>query len=188
MESKLIAEEKIAIIKENKRLYILQFICLVYFLSNYVILWNGPDGRKRTYNGMTNNIERRFRQHNCELVGGARATSSMIKKYPDSFWKPIIIIEGFPDKREAMKAEWRIRWPDKKRNKSKKFKLDTGAFVIGVLTMPLFIFFGLPLVLLFINRKNFRKSLTWGWLAGLVLVILLFVAIESVQYGGLLIY
>ena len=69
-----------------------------------------------------------------------------------------------------------------------KFKLDTGAFVIGVLTMPLFIFFGLPLVLLFINRKNFRKSLTWGWLAGLVLVILLFVAIESVQYGGLLIY
>lgn len=94
--------------------------------SNYVILWNGPDGRKRTYNGMTNNIERRFRQHNCELVGGARATSSMIKKYPDSCWKPIIIIEGFPDKCEAMKAEWRIRWPDKKRNKSKKFKLDTG--------------------------------------------------------------
>ena len=94
--------------------------------TNYVILWKGPNGRKRTYNGMTNNITRRFRQHNCELVGGARATSSMIKKYPGTSWHPIIIMNGFTDKCEAMKAEWRIRWPDKKRNKKTIFKLDTG--------------------------------------------------------------
>ena len=93
---------------------------------NYIILWEGPDGRKRTYNGMTNNITRRLRQHNCEIVGGARATSSMIKKYPGPCWKPIVIVDGFCDKREAMRAEWRIRWPDKIRNKSKKFKLDCG--------------------------------------------------------------
>ena len=54
-----------------------------------------------------------------------------------------------------------------------KFKLDTGAFIIGVLTMPLFILLGLPLLLLFIKRKNFRKSLALGWLAPLVLIIVI---------------
>ena len=60
-----------------------------------------------------------------------------------------------------------------------KFILDTGAFIIGVLTMPLFIFFGLPLVLLFINKKNFRKSLALGWLAALVLIIVISVGTAS---------
>ena len=68
------------------------------------------------------------------------------------------------------------------------FKLDAWGFIIGILTMPFLIFYGLPLALLFINKKNFRKSLAWGWLAGLVLVILLVIAIELVPSGGLLIY
>jgi len=67
------------------------------------------------------------------------------------------------------------------------FKLDIGGFIIGILTMPLLIF-SLPLALLFIRKKHFRKSLAWGWLAGLVLVILLVIAIESIPSGGLLIY
>jgi len=60
-----------------------------------------------------------------------------------------------------------------------KFKLDTGAFIIGVLTMPLFIFFGLPLVLLFIKKKSFRKSLALGWLAALVLITVISVGTAS---------
>ena len=68
------------------------------------------------------------------------------------------------------------------------FKLDTWGFIIGILTMPFLIFHGLPLALLFVNKKHFRKSLAWGWLAGLVLVILLVIAIELVPSGGLLIY
>ena len=59
------------------------------------------------------------------------------------------------------------------------FKLDTWGFIIGILTMPLLIFYGLPCALLFINKKNFRKSLALGWLAGLVLIILIVVASES---------
>jgi len=95
--------------------------------SNYIILFNNIEkGVKRTYNGMTNNIERRFRQHNCELVGGARATSIVKKQYPETEWKPIVIISGFRDKSEAMKAEWRIRHPDKKRKKASKFLGDLG--------------------------------------------------------------
>ena len=56
------------------------------------------------------------------------------------------------------------------------FKLDFWGFIIGILTTPLMIFFGLPCLLLFINKKHFRKSLLFGWLAGLVLVILISVA------------
>ena len=68
------------------------------------------------------------------------------------------------------------------------FKLDIWGFIIGILTVWLMPLFGLPLLLLFINKKHFRKSLAWGWLAGLVLVILLVIAIESIPSGGLLIY
>ena len=53
------------------------------------------------------------------------------------------------------------------------FKLDTWGFIIGIisiLAMPY------SLLLLFINKKNFRKSLVWGWCAGLVLIILIIIA------------
>ena len=43
-----------------------------------------------------------------------------------------------------------------------KFKLDTVAFMIGILTFWLMFLFGLPLLLLFINKKNFRGSLSMG--------------------------
>ena len=60
-----------------------------------------------------------------------------------------------------------------------KFKLDTWGFIIGIVTMPFLLFYGLPCALLFINKKNFRKSLAFGWLAGLVLIILIVVAVET---------
>ena len=54
------------------------------------------------------------------------------------------------------------------------FKLDTLGFIVGILT-----FWLLPysLLLLFIRTKNFRGSLAWGWLAGLVLTVLIVVLI-----------
>ncbi|MBC8510795.1 MAG: hypothetical protein H8D33_03935 [Cryomorphaceae bacterium] len=66
-----------------------------------------------------------------------------------------------------------------------KFKLDVWVFLIGILTLLLLPY---SLLLLFIRKKNFRGSLAWGWLAGLVLIILLVIAIELVQSGGLLLY
>jgi hypothetical protein len=54
-----------------------------------------------------------------------------------------------------------------------RFKLDTLAFIIGILTFWLMFLFGLPLLLLFINKKNFRGSLALGWLAGLLLPFLI---------------
>jgi len=62
-----------------------------------------------------------------------------------------------------------------------KFKLDTVAFMIGILTIWLMFLFGLPLLLLFINKKNFRGSLAWGWLAGLLLPFLIGIIISAAE-------
>jgi predicted GIY-YIG superfamily endonuclease len=56
-----------------------------------------------SYVGMTNNFERRWKQHNGILQGGAKYT----KRYND--WTPICIIDGFQTKKEAMQCEWKLK-------------------------------------------------------------------------------
>ena len=51
-----------------------------------------------------------------------------------------------------------------------RFKLNTTAFLLGILTCWLLPY---SVLLLFIKKKNFRGSLAWGWLAGWVLVLLI---------------
>ena len=62
-----------------------------------------------------------------------------------------------------------------------KFKLDKVAFIIGILTFWMMFLFGLPLLLLYINKKNFRGSLAWGWLAGLLLPFLIGIMIFAAE-------
>jgi len=69
------------------------------------ILRSTNDKCTRTYNGSTNNLERRIRQHNGELKGGAKATKS------NRPWEPICIIYNIPDQITALKLEWRIKHP-----------------------------------------------------------------------------
>ena len=92
---------------------------------NYILSFTN-NNISRTYNGMTNNIDRRLKQHNNILSGGAKATTNLIKKYPESNWKIICIIKGFDNKSEAMKAEWRIRHPDNKKRRPNKFNKEKG--------------------------------------------------------------
>ena len=54
-----------------------------------------------TYIGSTVDVDRRLRQHNGELSGGARATSR------GSGWTRVCHIVGFPDERCALQFEWR---------------------------------------------------------------------------------
>ena len=93
--------------------------------SNYIIRFQN-ENINRTYNGMTNNINRRLNQHNNILSGGAKFTTNLNKKYPKTSWEYICIINGFPNKSEAMKAEWRIKHPDNKKRRPNKFNKDTG--------------------------------------------------------------
>lgn len=54
----------------------------------------------KIYIGSTNDSERRLRQHNREILGGAKKT----KKYMP--WKYILHITGFNNRNDACKFEW----------------------------------------------------------------------------------
>ena len=69
----------------------------------YVI---GRKNTDHTYCGMTNNFQRRLRQHNCEISGGARVTTS---RGPG--WIPLFTVEGFETNVDALRAEWRLKHP-----------------------------------------------------------------------------
>ena len=71
-----------------------------------------------TYNGYTNNITRRLRQHNGEIKGGAAATRN--KK-----WHYIAIIKSDDPvftKEKAMSLEWYIRYPTARKPRPPQFK------------------------------------------------------------------
>jgi len=58
-----------------------------------------------TYVGSTVNLERRLRQHNKEIAGGAYATSAKVIK--GETWLRACHISGFPDWSSALQFEWR---------------------------------------------------------------------------------
>ena len=60
---------------------------------------------KATYIGATIDLERRLRQHNKEIKGGAHATSA--KVMAGEIWIRACYVEGFPDWQSALQFEWR---------------------------------------------------------------------------------
>ncbi len=58
-----------------------------------------------TYIGATVNLDKRIRQHNKEIKGGATATS--IKVLQGELWSYHCYVENFPSYNEALKFEWR---------------------------------------------------------------------------------
>lgn len=70
-----------------------------------------------TYVGYTNNPERRIRQHNGEICGGARFTTFQKKKCPDLIWRYMCRITADPsvfDKKKALSLEWHIKYETRK--------------------------------------------------------------------------
>jgi structure-specific endonuclease subunit SLX1 len=59
----------------------------------------------RTYVGATVDLERRLRQHNKEIKGGAHATSIQVLK--GEVWTRAAHVSGFPDWQAALQFEWR---------------------------------------------------------------------------------
>ena len=55
---------------------------------------------KRTYVGATIDPDRRLRQHNGEISGGASATRG-------NQWSRICCVEGFPNEGAALQFEWK---------------------------------------------------------------------------------
>ena len=58
-----------------------------------------------TYVGATVDLERRLRQHNKEIKGGAHATGAKVEK--GEIWIRAAHVEGFPDWQAALQFEWR---------------------------------------------------------------------------------
>lgn len=54
-----------------------------------------------TYVGSTVDLDRRLRQHNGEIAGGAKATAR------GQGWRRICYVLGFPDERAALQFEWK---------------------------------------------------------------------------------
>ena len=58
-----------------------------------------------SYVGATVNLERRLRQHNKEIVGGAKATGK--KSSQGKKWERLCYVSGFPDWTATLQFEWR---------------------------------------------------------------------------------
>jgi structure-specific endonuclease subunit SLX1 len=70
---------------------------------SFVYLLESSD--KATYVGATIDVDRRLRQHNKEISGGAYATGAKVAK--GETWHRICYVKGFPDWQAALQFEWR---------------------------------------------------------------------------------
>lgn len=103
-------------------------------LHNYLI-----SSGNSTYNGYTVDPLRRLRQHNNQIVGGARRTTTFVKKGGDP-WEYVMIISCSTwTISEAMEVEWNIRYPTRKKKRPSiyngvKGRLDGALHVLSQLT------------------------------------------------------
>ena len=74
-------------------------------MSNYLVYILINTNNNKTYVGITNNSQRRIRQHNCEIKGGAKYTT--LNKC-DGIWKYYGFIKNL-DKRSALSYEKKIK-------------------------------------------------------------------------------
>jgi structure-specific endonuclease subunit SLX1 len=72
-------------------------------MSSYVYLLVSSNGN--TYIGATVDLDRRLRQHNKEIKGGAHATG--VKVAQGEIWTRAAHVSGFPDWQAALQFEWR---------------------------------------------------------------------------------
>lgn len=80
-------------------------------LPPYVYLLSSLTSRD-TYVGATVNLDRRLRQHNKELSGGAKATHK-------HQWERVAYVSGFPDWTAALQFEW--AWKHVTKSISRKY-------------------------------------------------------------------
>jgi predicted GIY-YIG superfamily endonuclease len=79
-------------------------IYYVYVIqSDSILIKNGMEKSGPYYVGCTTNVERRVRQHNGLIKGGAKYTSKF------SNWKLRAVYGPYYGRSEAMKAEWCLK-------------------------------------------------------------------------------
>lgn len=76
---------------------------LIIIVIMFVYLLECTDNS--TYVGATVDVDRRLRQHNKEIKGGAHATGSKVAA--GKSWTRVCYVSGFPDWSSALQFEWR---------------------------------------------------------------------------------
>jgi len=89
-------------------------------MSFYVYLLLSSDNC--TYVGATVDLDKRLRQHNKEIKGGAIATSNKVLK--GETWIRVAHIKGFPDWQAALQFEWRWKQLSRKIQSTVKEPLE----------------------------------------------------------------
>jgi len=87
-------------------------------MSFFVYLLLSSDNS--TYVGATIDLDRRLRQHNKEIKGGATATGLKVEK--GETWIRAAHVKGFPDWQAALQFEWRWKQISRKITKLKYMK------------------------------------------------------------------
>jgi predicted GIY-YIG superfamily endonuclease len=85
-------------------------------MSSYCYMLYTDEGQ--TYIGATVDPDRRLRQHNKEISGGARATGMRVEQ--GLTWKRACYVSGIPEWRSALQIEW--RWKQLGRTQCKHIK------------------------------------------------------------------
>jgi len=84
-------------------------------MASFVYFIESTNGS--TYIGATVNLDKRIRQHNKEIKGGATATS--IKVCKGEVWSYVCYVENFPEWTEELKFEWRWKQISRQIQKTK---------------------------------------------------------------------
>uniref|UniRef100_A0A6C0KPW7 GIY-YIG domain-containing protein n=1 Tax=viral metagenome TaxID=1070528 RepID=A0A6C0KPW7_9ZZZZ len=93
-------------------------------MSFYVYLLLSSDNC--TYVGATVDLNRRLRQHNKEIKGGAFSTGAKVEK--GETWIRVAHVTGFPDWPSALQFEW--RWKQLSRKQLTKKPLERRAYAL----------------------------------------------------------
>lgn len=93
-------------------------------MSHSVYILREKEG-KRTYVGYTNNLERRIRQHNGEIKGGAKYTAG--RK-----WEYAGYIKGFENNIIGLQCEWRLKHPGVSFGSGMKGRIKSLEYIFGL--------------------------------------------------------
>lgn len=98
----------------------------------YILRNTKEEYKNLTYNGSTNNIWRRLRQHNEEISGGAKYT-----KHRGQSWEVYILLTGFLNHNNALSCEWKIKHPTNVKQRPKKYCGPIGRAISLNIVLPL---------------------------------------------------
>jgi predicted GIY-YIG superfamily endonuclease len=101
----------------------------------YILKTINPHCNK-TYNGYTVNLNRRIRQHNSEITGGARYTTAVSCNNTQPTWEFYVIISGFFTSNEALSFEWWIKHPNGGRRRDPKYTGPLGRLLGLINVLP----------------------------------------------------